>query len=72
MDVYQEVTKDMTSEPISSRGATYARAMDSCVAVGAIFPGGVKTEHQPNEHIVLEDIIIALEIYVKAIYKLTR
>jgi succinyl-diaminopimelate desuccinylase len=70
--VYQEVTKDMLSEPISSGGATYARALDNCVAFGPVLPGRSETEHQPNEHIVLEDIFIALEIYAKAIYKLTR
>jgi predicted dipeptidase len=72
MNVYQEVTGDMTSQPISSGGATYARAMDNCVAFGAMLPGSTKTEHQPNEHIVLDDLFVAFEIYAKAIYKLTR
>lgn len=71
MEVYQDVTKDTTSQPISSGGATYARAMDNCVAFGAVLPGRAKTEHQPNEHIILEDIYTAMEIYAKAIYKLT-
>lgn len=71
MGVYQEVTKDTKSQPISSGGATYARALDNCVAFGAILPGRPKVEHQPNEYIVLEDIFTALEIYAKAIYKLT-
>lgn len=70
IEVYQEVTKDTTSQPIASGGATYARAIDNCVAFGAIFPGRAKTEHQPNEHIVLEDLFTAFEIYAKAIYKL--
>lgn len=72
MDVYQDVTKDMSSQPIVSGGATYARALDNCVAFGATLPGRTKTVHQPNEHIVLEDMFTALEIYAKAIYKLTR
>lgn len=72
MEVYQEVTKDMSSQPISSGGATYARALDNCVAFGAILPDRLKVAHQPNEHIFLEDIYIASEIYAKAIYKLTR
>ncbi len=72
MEVYQEVTKDMTSEPMSSGGATYARALENCVAFGAVLPGRPETEHEPNEHIVLKDIFIALEIYAKAIYKITR
>lgn len=72
MNVYQEVTDDTVSEPISSGGATYARAMENCVAFGAIFPNQTKTEHQPNEHIELEKIFTAMVIYAKAIYRLTR
>jgi len=72
MGVYQEVTGDLTSEPISSGGATYARAMENFVAFGAIFPNQAKTEHQPNEHIDLEEMFQAMTIYAKAIHKLTR
>ena len=72
MNVYQEVTGDTVSEPISSGGATYARAMENVVAYGAIFPKQVKTEHQPNEHIELDKMFTAMLIYAKAIYELTR
>ncbi|WP_042374436.1 M20 family metallopeptidase [Neobacillus jeddahensis] len=72
MNVYQEVTGDFTSEPISSGGATYARAMDNFVAFGAIFPHQTKTEHQPNEHIDLEEMFTAMLIYAKAIYLLSQ
>lgn len=72
MNVYQEVTKDTISEPISSGGATYARAMDNCVAFGAAFPHQIKTEHQPNEHIELEEMFTAMIIFSKALYDLTR
>lgn len=72
MSVYQEVTGDLVSEPISSGGSTYARAMDNFVAFGAIFPKQTKTEHQPNEHIELEQMFKAMLIYAKAIYQLTR
>jgi succinyl-diaminopimelate desuccinylase len=72
MNVYQEVTEDLISEPISSGGATYARAMENFVAYGAVFPQQTKTEHQPNEHIELAKIFTAMQIYAKAIYELTR
>ncbi|WP_066314465.1 M20 family metallopeptidase [Bacillus sp. FJAT-29814] len=72
MGVYQEVTGDMESQPISSGGATYARAMDNFVAFGAVFPNQTKTEHQPDEHIELEEMFKAMLIYAKAIYQLTR
>lgn len=42
------------------------------MAFGAIMPGKVKTAHQPNEHIILEDIFTAFEIYTKAIYNLLK
>ncbi|MEH7108830.1 M20 family metallopeptidase [Bacillus sp. JJ1764] len=72
MKVYQEVTNDFASQPISSGGATYARAMENFVAFGAIFPNQAKTEHQPNEHIDLDLMFNAMEIYARAIYELTR
>lgn len=70
MKVYQEVTGDTVSEPISSGGATYARAMDNLVAFGATFLGQTATEHQPNEHIELEKMTKAMLIYAKAILSL--
>ena len=72
MGVYQEVTGDFESQPISSGGATYARAINNCVAFGAIFPHREKLAHQPNESIELKDLFLAMEIYAKAIYRLTR
>lgn len=67
MGAYQKVTGDLTSQPVSSGGATYARAMDNCVAFGAVLPGRQKTEHQPDEHIVIGDMLTAMEIYAEAL-----
>ncbi|MCT4620869.1 MAG: M20 family metallopeptidase [Marinisporobacter sp.] len=72
MEAYVEVTGDAKSLPISSGGATYARAMDNCVAFGAAFPHTEETEHQPNEYIQLEDMKKAIEIYGCALLKLLR
>lgn len=72
MKVYQDSTGDTVSQPISSGGATYARAINNCVAFGAIFPGQEKVEHQPNEYIELEKMLQAMEIYAKAIFELSR
>ena len=55
MRVYREVSGDEVSQPIASGGATYARAIDNCVAFGALFPGEILTEHQPNERAVLRE-----------------
>ena len=70
MRVYREVTGDMVSQPISSGGATYARAMPNCVAFGPPMPGELITEHQPNERVVLENLYKAMEIYAHAIIEL--
>ncbi len=67
MKSYQKVTGDMESEPESSGGATYARAMDNCVAYGAIFPGEAKTEHQPNEYTPLDTMKRATLVYAEAL-----
>ena len=52
-------------------GGTYARAMDGIVAFGPMLPGRELTEHQANEYILTEDLILAKEIYKTAIRKLT-
>jgi acetylornithine deacetylase/succinyl-diaminopimelate desuccinylase-like protein len=72
MGVYRQQTGDELSEPIASGGATYARAIDNCVAFGALFPDEVMTEHQPNERVVLANLYSAMRIYAHAMYALTR
>lgn len=69
--VYEEET-GLDGTPLSSGGATYARALDNCVAFGAIFPGKPETEHQANEYLIVEDIIKATQIYALSIYELLK
>ncbi len=70
MRVYREVSGDTVSEPVASGGATYARAMDNCVAFGALMRDELITEHQPNERTVLENLYRAMDIYAHAVYEL--
>ena len=70
MQSYVEVTGDIKSQPISSGGATYARAMDNCVAFGPAFPYTDETEHQPNEYVKLDEVKKAIEVYSSAFIKL--
>jgi acetylornithine deacetylase/succinyl-diaminopimelate desuccinylase-like protein len=72
MKVYRQYTGDDDLKPISLGGATYARAFDDCVCFGALLPGKLLTEHQPNERVVLSDLYKAMEIYAHAVYALTR
>lgn len=70
MAAYQEVSGDMESQPMTSGGATYARAIPNCVAYGAIFPGREKVEHMPNEYLIIDDMLKAMNVYANAIYQL--
>ena len=72
MKVYRQRSGDAVTEPQSSGGATYARAMPNCVAFGALTHDELLTEHQPNERTVLTNLFKAMEIYAHAIYELTR
>lgn len=72
MDVYRRISGDEETEPFVSGGATYARALDNCVAFGALMPDAEMTEHQPNERVDLAALYQAMEIYAHAVYSLTR
>lgn len=69
--VFEDET-GLDGKPHSSGGATYARALDNCVAFGSVFPGKPKTEHQANEYIIIEDLMKATEIYALAVYELLK
>ena len=70
-EVYEEET-GLEAVPEASGGATYARAIDNCVAFGMVFPDSAKTEHQPDEYITMKDLVKATEIYALALYQLTK
>ena len=69
--VYRRVTGDTTAQAESSGGATYARAIQNCVAFGPMLPGRPEVAHRPNEYVVLEDLYLAMEVYAHALYELT-
>jgi predicted dipeptidase len=64
--VFEEAT-GLDSTPLSSGGATYARAIDNCLAYGALFPGDEKVEHKANEYIKIENLYKCVDIYTKTI-----
>jgi succinyl-diaminopimelate desuccinylase len=72
LKVYRQISGDEITQPITSGGATYARAFNNCVAFGPLFPGELVTEHEPNERVVLDNLYRAMKIYAHAIYELTR
>ncbi|WP_026389675.1 Sapep family Mn(2+)-dependent dipeptidase [[Acholeplasma] multilocale] len=72
MQVYQEVTGDMESQPLAIGGGTYAKSMPNVVAFGAEFDMEESTMHAYNEYVKVEDLKKMLEIYAKAITLLTK
>lgn len=69
--VYEEQT-GQESKVLAVAGATYARALDTCVAYGPIFPGKMETAHQTDEYIEVDDLLKATAIYAQAIYELAK
>ncbi len=69
--VYTEQTgKEATLLAIG--GGTYAKEMPNIVAFGPIFPGKPDLDHQANEYIEVEDLVLNAKIYAHAIYELAK
>lgn len=70
-----KVYNDQTGEdrqPIAIGGGTYAKKMPNIVAFGPIFPGKPDLDHQVNEYIEIEDLVMNAKIYANAIYELAK
>ena len=69
----QKVYADKTGgapDLISIGGGTYAKAMDNIVAFGPIFLGQPMVEHQPDEYIIIDELIKNVQIMAAAIQAL--
>lgn len=69
--VYKEQTGEEL-EPLAIGGGTYARALNTGVAFGAVFPGKVELAHQKDEYIEIEDLVLNAKIYAHAIAELVK
>ncbi len=67
--VYEDVTHQK-AYLISIGGGTYARALPNAVAFGPLFPGRESLEHQPNERISLDDLLMVSRIYAQLLYRI--
>ncbi|MDP3388180.1 MAG: dipeptidase PepV [Eubacteriales bacterium] len=72
MSVYKEETGDITAEPVTMTGGTYARTLSNAVAFGPLFPGERQVAHDADEYVNIDSIIKATKIYAKAIYELAK
>lgn len=71
----QKVYIEQTGEEaklLAIGGGTYAKEMPNIVAFGPIFPGKPDLDHQANEYIEIEDLILNAKIYGHAIYELAK
>jgi len=71
IQVFEEQT-GQRGKPLAMGGGTYAKFMPHIVAYGPRFPGAAVVEHQPNEYIKIEDLILNAKIYAHAIYELSQ
>ena len=71
MKVYNEAT-NTNLEPIAIGGGTYSRCLNNCVAFGPLFPNEEQTIHMPNECVDLNNLKLMAEIFLDAIYQLSK
>lgn len=71
LKVYREETGD-NSPPITIGGGTYAKVIPGGVAFGPVRPGALETAHQADEFISVEDLLLLVKIYAKALYALAQ
>lgn len=72
MDVYKEVTGEEEAEPQVDGACSYARALDNCVAFGALLHDQSNLMHQKNEYLELDKLDMWMKIYLEAIYRLAK
>lgn len=72
MDVYRETTGDKAAQPQVDGACSYARALDNCVAFGALLPEQPNLMHQKNEYLELDKLDVWMKIYLEAIYRLAK
>ncbi|MFA6647097.1 MAG: dipeptidase PepV [Candidatus Izemoplasmatales bacterium] len=69
-EAYMKYTGDQDSKIMSIGGGTYARILKKAVAFGPNLPGNEDLAHQPNEYLIIKDMIIAASIYAESIIML--
>ncbi len=70
LDTYRDVSKDFSSKPFISGGVSYSKVFKHCVTFGLGMPNKPHMAHMANEYVEIDDCILALEIYYKALEKL--
>ncbi len=71
LSVYEACTGEK-ADPIAIGGGTYARALKNGVGFGPEMEGDEAVIHQPDEYITLDRVDLLLNVYERAIEKLTK
>jgi len=66
-EAYMKYTGDHDTKIMSIGGGTYARILKKAVAFGPNLPGNEDLAHQPNEYLVIKDMLTAASIYAESI-----
>ncbi|HHY34803.1 MAG TPA: M20 family metallopeptidase [Firmicutes bacterium] len=69
--IYREESGDQ-SPPITIGGGTYAKVIPGGVAYGPVRPGRLETAHQPDEHILIGDLLFLVKVYSRALLALAN
>lgn len=59
-------------EPVAIGGGTYAKMLPNTVAFGPVFPGRQNRIHEADEFISIEELILDIKMFIRAMYELAR
>lgn len=71
LEVYSKQTGE-EGKAYGIGGGTYAKELPNIVGFGPIFPGKPDLDHQANEYIEIDDLIMNAKIYAHTIYELAK
>jgi succinyl-diaminopimelate desuccinylase len=71
MEIYRSYFGD-EGQPMTTGGATYARAIPNAVAFGALFPEREDQAHKVDEYWAIDDFLTCIEIYAEAMTQLAN
>lgn len=71
LQIYREETGD-SLPPIAIGGGTYAKVIPGGVAYGPARPGDVEVVHQADEFISIDNLLLLVKIYARALYALAQ
>lgn len=72
LNSYKKHTGDKNAKPMVIGGGTYARSIPNVVAFGPHMPGRPSFIHQRDEYMLLDDLLLAVIIYLEALYELAK